>query len=186
MSLFSSKAVFNFDQVRTQGSVLPGIQGRAEIKTGSEGSYKVEADIAGLDLQEIHWLNPDNLQGSSGLITGKITLDGKFDEDPHFTVILASKDGKVQSKLFNILLPYLPALPTKKRMAELSSANAVLPFRNAAMQLALPEPGKMKIFLHILIPDYNVELNLNFEIHLEEKMSLSEIAQILGIVKVSQ
>lgn len=176
----------SFQNARPAGSLSPGIQGRVELKTGEAPHYQLQAEIVGLDLAEVEWVNPENLKGSSGVLQGKITADGKFTENPHFIVILTSQDGKLQSKFFSALLPYLPAMPTKQQIAKLASAKEIVGYKNAALRLELPKPQQMKIFLHIRIPDYNVELNLNFDIRLEENLSFSELAEAFGILKVKK
>lgn len=176
--------VLHFDGVKPQGSQSKGISGRAELKSEGGGHFKLDAKIEELDLSEIEWANPENLKGSKGAFTGSITSDGKFTENPQFKMILTSKDGLVQAKFFSVLLPYLPALPTKDKMAALSAKGAVVPFKDAAVRVEMTEPEKLKIFLHILIPDYNVALNINFEIRLEEAVTFSQLARTMGLIKV--
>lgn len=186
LDYFSPKGTkIDFQGLKPQGSASKGISGRAELKSEGGGHFHLEAKIEALDLSEIEWINEDNLKGSKGLLTGTITSDGKYTEEPHFQVILASKDGLVQAKFFSVLLPYLPALPTKDKMIQLSQAGAVLPFKDAAIRMEMKEPGKLKIFLHVLIPDYNVSLNINFEIRLEDTVSFTQLARTLGLLKVN-
>lgn len=174
-----------FSGAKPEGSKNPGLSGRVELKSEDGGQFHLNAKIDGLDFGEIEWMNPDNLRGASGLFTGAITSDGKFSEDPKFQLILASRDGLVQAKFFSALLPYLPALPTKDRLTKLAAKDAVLPFKNAAVRAELKEPHKMTIALHIEIPDYNVVLNINFEIRIEESLSFLQLAEIMGLVKVT-
>ncbi len=174
-----------FEGLKPTASQNIGVGGRAELKTGPEGFYQIEANIGGLDLGEITWLNPDNLKGSSGSFTGKVFLKGSYKEAPQIQAVITSKDGYVQSKFFELLLPYLPAMPTKQNLVNLTAASKTVPFHDGALRVEIPKPHQMKIFLHIRIPDYNVELNINFEIRIEEELSLMELSQLMGFVRPS-
>lgn len=184
--LFTPEGInLQFAGIRPKGSNNPGLSGRAELRSGKEWSFKTDTEIEGIDLNEIRWLNPENLEGSSGWIHGTLTAEGSSkDKFPRFTmVITAQKGGTLQSRFFDVLLPYLPELPTKTQLAKLSKKAEIVPFKEAVLRTELASANKMKVFLHISVPDYNVELNINLEIRIDETSSFAELAEVMGLLK---
>lgn len=184
--LFTPEGInLQFAGIRPKGSNNPGLSGRAELRSGHDWSFKTNTEIEGIDLSEIRWLNPDNLEGSSGWIHGTITAEGSSkDKFPRFTmVVIAQKGGYLQSRFFDVILPYLPELPTKKQMAKLSKKSEVVSFKEAVLRMELASANSMKVFLHISVPEYNVELNINLEIRIDETSSFAELAEVMGLLK---
>ncbi len=185
-NLFTRGTVMEFHGIRPQGSKNPGVQIRTEVKAGPHWSHHSVLTIEKLDLSEIQWLNPDNLQGSSGDFGGSIEFqaDAENPTSQFHGVLLAAKGGTLQARFFEVLLPYLPAMPTRDQLAKIAAAGKLVLFKDAALRFELANARRMKVALHILIPDYNVELNINLEVRLEEQTSFPELARVLGFVKV--
>ena len=78
-NLFSRGTVIRFLGLRPQGSKNSGVQIRSEVKAGPHWSHHSAVKIQKLNLNEIQWLNPDNLEGSSGDFDGSIEIEAPLE-----------------------------------------------------------------------------------------------------------
>lgn len=189
LGIFSKEGVrFNFKGLRPATSQSLGISGTLKTKAGKNWRSEMRADVQSLDLADIRWINPDNLSGSSGELRGDITYTADAVSEPEVGITLSIEEpgGRLQSKFFDVLLPYLPQLPDKVKIAKLADTNAVVGFREAKLKATVISTDKIKVFLHILVPDYNLDLNLNLEIRVDEKNAFGELARIMGLVRISK
>ena len=174
-----------FDGIAPENSDHQGISGLARLRFGRKWSLGLEADIQSLDLGEIDWLSPENLSGSRGEMRGEIYLETDSDGKILLRARISIQEpgGRLPARFFEALTPYLPQLATRERVQEISKGGGWVGFRDAALTADLAEPDKMKVFLHILVPDYNLDLNVNLEIRLDEKNAFSRLFQLMGLMK---
>lgn len=187
--LWSSQGtVLNFSGLRPVGAQNSGIKGSSKVKAGREWSSETALEIEGLDLMDVKWLNPENLEGSAGFFKGTLTIqtDAAHPEPQFKAVFMAEKGGTLQARFFEVLLPYLPAMPTKQRLEELATTKKLVKFKDAALRVETAAANRLKVALHISIPDYNVELNINLEIRIEEETTFMELASLMGLLKVEK
>ncbi len=186
--IFSEKGVrFDFRGLRPATSESLGISGTVETRAGKNWRSEMRADVQSLDLADIQWINPDNLDGSTGELRGDITFKADFQSEPEagITLLIHEPGGKLQSKFFDVLLPYLPQLPDKVKIAKLADTKALVGFKEAELKATIVSTDKIKVFLHILVPDYTLNLNLNLEIRVDEKNAFGELARIMGLMRIS-
>jgi len=182
---FSDRGLaLNFEGVHLQDSQREGVSGEARIRMGREERFELQADILSLGLEEIRWISPEHLAGSSGEIQGKVTLQSKASGAILLEVQLRVREpgGRISARFFDLLLPYLPQIGSSERVAEIRAAGGLVGFHDASLALSWKDSDRIKIFLHILVPDYNLDLNVNTEIRMDEKNSFSELAEIFGLI----
>ncbi len=185
--LMNRPVKFRFEGLKTQTSSYDGIQGEMTLKGGKDGFLDFRSEVRSLGLEDITFLNPDNLSGSTGKMTGSMTFHSDARQDPALGMELLVQEpgGKIQGQFFEMLLPYLPQMQSTERVKALASKKALVNYKNAALIVSLKESDKMKVFLHILVPDYNLNLNLNLEIRTDKKNAFLEIAQLFGLIEVA-
>ena len=169
--IFSKDGIaLHFEGVRPEVSKRQGINGIVHFKAGKDWSFHFKGDVQSLDLGEIEWLSPENLTGSVGEMRGLVDIRTNSRGEISFSSELRIQEpgGRLQSRFFDILTPYLPQLATKEKVRQVAAAGGLVGFRDASLKADLVESDKMKAFLHISIPDYNLDLNLNMEIRLDE------------------
>lgn len=96
------------------------------------------------------------------------------------TFTFSGLKGMIPSRFFDGLLPYLPNKVAKKQVMALAEKSEMMAFQEGELRLETVSAKNMKVFLHMLIPDYNVALNINFDIRLEEAESLRELLRLLS------
>ncbi len=178
-----------FKGLRPGHSAHQGVQGTIHLRGGREGFADLKAEVKSLDLQEVEWLNPENLSGASGELRGEVTFRVNAAGEVLCAANLRVQEpgGRIQSRFFDILKPYLPQqLEIRQKMDHLIATGGIVGFHDASLQLELAKSDQMKVFLHIAIPDYNLVLNLNIDIRIDEKNAFLQLAQLAGLLKVTQ
>jgi hypothetical protein len=173
-----------FEGLRPRGSRHEGLGGFVRLKQGRTFSYHLTAQIRALDLAEIRWLNPDNLSGSAGVIRGSMILLGSSDGQNGFEFKIESAEGSLQSRFFQPFLPYLPPVPEKKKLKSLARSEEIVAFQEGSLQAAMPAPDRLKIFMHIVVPDYTMNLNLNLEVKIDEENAFLQLAHWMGLARI--
>ena len=56
-------------------------------------------------------------------------------------------------------------------------------YQSADLRATLASADTLKVFLHLLIPDYNLDLNLNLEIHIDKDNAFPELARLMGLLE---
>lgn len=160
---------FIFDGVLLHDSLWQGMKGQAESRP--DGFLRLEAEILGIGLEDLAPLNPGNLKGSTGEMRGKITLETKPGGEPVFMAELHAQrpGGKIPSRFFEGLLPYLPQVKNRQELEAIIRIAGLVSYNEADFTIASVRPGLMKVFLHMRIPDYNLNLNLNMQIRTDEE-----------------
>ena len=171
----------DFEGVRPKDSANPGIRGTLSLAWRRGWRIRLEKTIEGLDLSELVWLNPENLSGSEGLLTGEVTAERESGGEIRFRAILRVKEpgGKIPAHLFEALRPYLPQAALEGKVDTVTQAGGRVGFREAAVRAALAETDRMKTFLHLEVPEYNLVLNLNLEVKVDEKEGLWELMNLI-------
>ncbi len=182
--LLQKEAVFAFDGVRLNRSAFKGINGQF---IAGPGSFRLESQVEGLGLEDIAPLNPANLQGAKGELLGKISLEVKTGKEPVFEAELqgTKAGGKVPSRFFAAFLPYLPQVQNRRQLEAIIQIAGVVSFDEADFKISSVGPGRMKVFLHMRIPDYNFNLNLNMEIRADEENFFRELPKLMENFKAS-
>lgn len=178
---------FRFKGLRTAASQYEGAEGLVTVLGGKDGYVDFRSEVKSLGLEDLTWLNPDNLDGSTGRMTGHMTFRSDARQDPvlGMELLIQEPGGRIQAQFFDLLLPYLPEFKNVEKIKTLASQKSLVKYKNAALIVTLKESDKMKVFLHIMIPDYNISLNLNLEIRTDKKNAFMEIAQMLGLFEVA-
>ncbi|MBI4115514.1 MAG: hypothetical protein HY447_02955 [Candidatus Omnitrophica bacterium] len=186
--LWNKGLVLNFEGAQVRNSKYQGIKGVLQVKGGDEGSLDLKADVQGVGLEELEWLNPENLSGSSGEMKGEIMLENspKGKILLHLKLRIEEPGGRVQARFFDLLTPYLPQLAMMEKVKEIKAKGGTVGFHDALIEVKMTQSKRIKIFLHMVIPDYNLHLNLNTEVRFEEEDTLPELARLIGLLKVEK
>lgn len=187
LKAFSKEGLkLKFEGLRPTGELEKSARGTLRVRAGRDWFFETVTQIERLDLGDIDWMDPDHLKGSSGLLSG--TTRFYLDMSEHMEFKLEAEvpepGGMLQAKLFSALLPYLPNLPNKARITALAQTAELVPYKLAFLRADLVETNRLKIFLHLLIPDYNLDLNLNLEVKTDEEKPFTKIAPVLGLFRV--
>ena len=87
------------------------------------------------------------------------------------------------SRFFSAFLTFLPEAKSRAELETLVRLAGVVPFDEAEFKVNPAGPGRIKVFLHIRIPDYNLNLNLNMEIQVDSNnifQAMSQLTQMFG------
>lgn len=178
---------FRFRGLKTGRSSYEGGEGLLTVRGGKDAFMDFRCDVKSLGLEDLTWLNPSSLEGSTGMLKGTLTLRSDARRDPvlGMELLVQEPGGLIQAQFFDVLRPYLPAFKEEQKLRALTAEKKLLPYRNAALIVSMKESDRMKVFLHIMIPGYNVNLNLNLEIKADKKNAFTEIAQLMGLFEVA-
>ncbi len=145
----------------------------------------LESRIVRLERSKLTAFNRETLKGASGAFSGTLEMTSDEHGLTSFSMNLLSDEGggKLQARFFDLFLNFLPGTNRNEVLERLSGIE-IVPFREADMKMSLVSPEVIKAFVHVLIPDYNLNLNLNAEIRLEEGSSFLELSRALGLVEV--
>jgi hypothetical protein len=187
LNFFSEEGLrLRFEGLRPSMSEQAGIRGVCRIRGGPQGLFQLKASIEALDFEYLVWLNPEFLMGSSGVIQGEIFLEAQTGKEPQFQSYLQVKEpgGRVQSRFFKLFTPYLPNTPLRKELKQIASVEELVQYKEGVLQIGIAESDKIKVFLHTVVPEYNLDLNVQIDIRLDEKHALMQLAQLIGLMKL--
>jgi hypothetical protein len=187
LCIFAPQGVqFKFSGARPVNASEASIDGAFVSRVGADGFSELTANIRELDLKTIQWVNPDNLAGSTGKMQGVLQLRNKANGESYFSLQLEVKQpgGNLQARFFNLILPYLPQAAVQQQIREIKSNLKLVPYSDAVLKAEQVAPDRMKVFLHIGIPVYNLALNLNIDVRLDEENAFNQLAQVAGLIKV--
>lgn len=170
---------FDLAGVRPLQSPRQGVEGTFVVRAGPKWFSKAELRVHEIGLEDVRWLNPENLDGASGAMKGSITFGSNYLDQIGFSLDLsvAKPGGQLQERFFQTLRPYLPALPLKQ-------GQVLVGYDEADLRMNLESADKIKGFLHIRVPEYNLNLNLNLEIRLDEENAFSKLFWLMGLIRV--
>lgn len=179
---------FEFEGLGFQGSRHAGLQGAGQIRAWPQWFLDLRIEVQGLGLEEIDWVNPENLSGSRGHLKGKIRFraDAGGVIGTNADLRVDPPGGRLPARFLELLKPYLPQLSVRREVETLLANQPLVDFREASVKLELAESEPMKIFLHIGIPDYNLNLNVNLEVRLDEKNALQDLIRLVGLLELQE
>ena len=152
----------------------------------NKSSFELTAETNDLDLADLTWLDPENLAGASGNLVGNIYLFQEGKKQPILKSELSVKEpgGNLQARFFQMLVPYLPKAQVKSALKKIESNQGLVEYKEAKSTFSLDNPQELKVFLHITVPVYNLVLNLNMTVKLDEENGFAKLAQLAGLVKI--
>jgi hypothetical protein len=185
--LFGGAVRYRFEGARPSASKYRGLEGIAVSRLGKNWSFELESRVREIGIEDIEWVNPENLRGSTGKIMGRLGLKAGLAESPSLSIDLSAPEpgGSLQAQFFDLLLPYLPQYEAIEKLKALSGSRRLVHYANANLKVTLAEPDRLKVFLHILISDYNLDLNVNMEIRTDEKNAFLKMARLMGLIEVA-
>lgn len=177
---------FLFEGIRPQISSRNGLSGSFLIQTGSAPRFELTADLGKTGLEDWQWLDPENLGGATGAMTGNLTFRQAVGQEPAFNLNIEAPQpgGSLQARFFDIFVPYLPASPMKEKVEKVSKSQALVRYDRAALKISLSQSDSLKILLQIFIPAYNLKLTLNATVRADQKDAFSQIARLMGLIEV--
>ncbi len=178
--IFSEKGVlFDLRGFRPRNSSRRGAEGVLQFKAGRQWFAKAEIEVLDFGLEDVRWLDPQNLDGASGAMKGFISAGSDYRDQVRFAVSLTvpKPGGALKEKFFESLKPYLPGVNLKK-------GQTLIGYDEAILRLTLESSDTIKGFLHIRIPEYNLNLNLNLEVRIDEENGFSKLLSIMGLIRV--
>ena len=173
-----------FGRFRPRGSVQPGIAGKVLLHLDKDETMDLDADFLGLALEELRAIDPENLRGATGQMTGQFHLRARKSGSQDFRLKLnvPPPGGTLQARFFDLLLPYIP--PAQKAVLETINTTQTVQYQEADLNVALASPEAVNLLLHIAVPDYHLNLNLNVTIRVEDQEAFLQLAALLGLMKV--
>jgi len=185
--LFLKPVHFAFTGLKPAGSPHPGVSGKAQAKPGWKWDFMLEANIESLGLEDIVWVNPDSLAGSSGRMIGTLEVKADYTGHSEFKMELSVPEpgGSLQARFFDSVTPYLPKTKkkSKKNAETLAATHETIGYRQAELTAQLENDDQVKMLLRIMIPDYNLKLNLTLLVKVDEKNAFLKLFQLLGIIQ---
>lgn len=180
--------LLHFEDLKPLGSSYPGVQGTIRLQNGAKGFYEVEAKVLGWGLEELRWMDPVNLEGATGSIKGQVRLRQGIKGETALTgrFYVEQPGGKIAARLFDVLLPYLPYLEKDERIQQIRARGGAVGFRDASLLMEMKESDPMKFFVHVWVPDYNLNLNVDLKVRLDVKDAFLQLADLLGALKENQ
>lgn len=172
--LFGRPWELGFTGARFAGSSRPGVRG---LVRGERSKIALEADVELLGLSEFEWISREHLGGSTGELTGLVRLSMSEGQPPQMDCALRIDEpgGLVRTKVFELLTPYLP---NADQIRELSARSELVHYREARMELQAPRADQLKMFLHIDVPAYNLILNLNLDIRIDDAQGVKRLLSL--------
>ncbi len=177
---------FNFTGFRSRGCTRPGTSGTVMLKSGKDWRIEFNADLSATDLEDWQWLEPDNLEGSTGAMKGSLSFRQSAGREAEFSMDLEAPQpgGSIQARFFDIFLPYLPTAVQKEKVRKVAQSKELVRYDRASVKISLPQSDDLKILLEIFIPVYNLKLKLNANVKTDQKDAFAQIARIMGLVEV--
>lgn len=175
-----------FEEATFDGSKQAGVSGEILVKGVQNWFVDVSAKVTGLGFEDMVWINPDQLRGTTGNLIGIIDFHAEADREPllHAELEVKAPGGVMQTQLIRYLFQYLPPVTIKAEVKKLVEEEGLVPYSAARIMTQMEATDRIKVFLFISIPDYNFNLNTNIEIRIDEKNAFGQIAQIFGLIKI--
>jgi len=185
--LFLKPVHFAFTRLKPTGSPHPGVSGKAQVRAGFKWDFTLEANVESLGLEDITWVNPDSLAGSSGRMMGTLEVKADYTGHSEFKMELSVPEpgGSLQARFFDSVTPYLPKTKkkSKKNAETLAATHETIGYQQADLTAQLENDDQVKMLLRIMIPDYNLKLNLTLLVKVDEKNAFLKLFQLLGIIQ---
>jgi len=149
----------------------PGLRGLIRVQQGPRWRLALDADVELMELSELVWINSQHLRGSTGELTGTVRMTFGAQQTPELDCALRIDEpgGLVQTKMFEWLVPYLPATEAIRRLA---ARNELIEYRRAALELHGARDGRLKGLFRIDVPSHHLIVNLNLEITVDDETAI--------------
>lgn len=184
--IFSREGLkFRFSGIKPEGSGRQGMDGILHFRAGKEWFSRLDLSIHDLGLEDVRWVNRENLEGASGKMRGGAVFGNDWQGRMKFQIALGvdRPGGTLQAHFFDALRPYVPGMPQIIAAPE-NREMPLVAYRDARVDLSMEEMDRLKGFFHIFVPEYNINLNVNLEVRLDEKSAFNELLRVMGIIKV--
>ena len=161
------------------------INGTLWLRGGLQPEFVIKINLKKLELDEISWIDPENLSGLTGKLQGKLILRTSFPEELSLKLKLNvdAPGGHLKARAFEPFLSYLPESLQREYVKELTeNSSSFIHYEDAAFELDLSHSDRMKIFLHMTVPDYNLVLNLRIELRLDEENAFLHFWELLNFI----
>lgn len=177
--------LFRFEGFRLKNAIRPGVSGTLRLTGGPGGGAELRAEVKSIGLEDIDWLNPDNLKDATGEMKGEFIFKILSGKEPSLTLAVRIEEpgGKIRSGVLAPLLSSLPDSLEREYVKELAQDSGLVRYLKAFLKIELPRSDLLKLFLHMSFPDYNLSFNLNLEIQVDEKNAFVKLAGIMGLMK---
>ena len=184
--VFSKEGLFfDFKNARPKESLREGVHGSVLFYAGREWFSRMQLEIESLGLEDVQWLDPNDLSGSSGEMKGSLTFVLNYKKEMSFYTDLkiAEPGGALQERFFESLKPYLPGVTKIEGKIKVNGRDMVS-FRTAHLNVRLLDSDTLIGLFQIQVPEYNINLNLNLTVKLDEKNAFSQLFDLMGLMKV--
>jgi hypothetical protein len=184
--LFAKPVTVRFEQLGAQNKKSKGVKGTVLLYNDKVGTFELRADFEEVYLQEYTLLNRDNLEHATGRVEGNVFVKGDAKQTESFQLKLEVKPpgGQVQARFFGALTPYLP-VAQKQILAKIRSSE-VVDYKEMNLKAELASNEEVKMLLHMGVPEYNLNLNLNITLRVEDQEAFYQLAQVMGLIKVEK
>ncbi len=182
--IFKKPVHITFQQFRPKASTHPGLTGKITLLNDKAETFELQTALNGLYLEELTAFNPDMLKDTTGNMIGSFYMKGQKsgEQELKLRVGIAPPGGRVQSRFFEVFVPYLP-IGDKETLAKIRLVQTV-GYRLANVAAELENKNALKVLLNIQIPEYNLNLNLNLLLRVEDSGAFIQLTQLLGLAKV--
>ncbi len=183
--LLLKPVTFEFSGLKPSGSLSDGLSGTLVYTPGWHGSLEARVAVQNLNLAEIVWVNPDNLAGSSGRLEGEIYLRQTASAESDFSTALhvAEPGGKLQARFFDSVTPYLHKKKKRAVLEKLAGTRDLVGYSQASLEATLKNADTVKAVFRIMVPEYNLNLNLKMTVKVDEKNAFMKLFQLLGLLQ---
>ena len=183
--LLLKPVTFEFSGLKPSGSSSDGLSGTLIYTPGWHWALEAQVAVHNLNLAEIAWVNPDNLAGSSGQMAGEIRLSQNAAGESDFStaLLIAEPGGKLQARFFDSVTPYLPKKKKKTALEKLASTHDLVGYSQASLEATLKNADTVKAVFRIMVPEYNLNLNLKMTVKVDEKNAFMKLFQLLGLLQ---
>ncbi len=171
-----------FDGLRPAAAARRGLHGLVHLTRKPHTRCEIVAVVDELNLEDLEWAAPAYFAGSTGALEGWLSLRGGQGEEPYLALRLQVREpgGLLPGRALQVLTPYLPSAPTVRALA---SSNRLVGFRDARMELHPPQNNRLTAFLHLNIPEYNVNVNLTVELRVDAENIVTELLKLWGLFR---
>lgn len=173
------------DGICFKNSERQKINGTLWLRGGLQPEFVIKINLKKLELDEISWINPGNLSGLTGKLQGKLILRTSFPEELSLKLKLNvdAPGGHLRARTFEPFLSYLPESLQREYVKELTeNPSSFIRYEDAAFELDLSYSDRMKIFLHMTVPDYNLILNIKIELRLDKENAFLHLLKLLNLI----
>ena len=175
------KGVDQISLLHLQASALSGtLSGRIDMITDPSPQLELNAQLNRIHLSDLSPIQPSvfkNARGhGDGTLKASTTEDGNVQFDLKFGV---AKGGAIQAPLLESLMQHIPAAARTQALRQAAVGDQPVRFQTAFFQITAEQPDRWKALLLMSLPEYNVNLDLEFEIRLDDAAAIPKLLRLL-------